>query len=88
MVIVLNCITDVYSVPDNKTGKQKIIKKNVKFKKSFETNNIQIQSYIDLRGNLSTKYTMINEGEQSYKALHKFEDVERLILPVKIKGFR
>lgn len=88
MVIILNCHTDVYSQPDMKTGKQKLIKKNVIFKKSFETNNITIQHYIDQKGNISKKYSMVYEGDQGYRTIHKFEELEKLVAPLKIKGYR
>lgn len=87
MVITLNLTTDVYSQPDKK-GNQRIIKKGVKFKKTFDTNNIQVQNYIDAKGNISSKYSMVFEGEQGYKALHKFEELERLVSPLKIRGFK
>jgi len=87
MVITLDIITDIYSQPD-KNGNQKLIKKNVKFKKTFDTNFIQVQHFIDTKGNISKKYSMVYEGDTAYKAVHKFEDVEKLIKPLKINGFK
>lgn len=87
MVIILDCHTDVYSSPD-RTGKQKLIKKNVQFKKSFESNNITIQHFIDSKGNLSKKYSMVFEGPEGFKVNKKFEELERLVSPVKIEGFK
>lgn len=87
MVVILDCVTDIYSKPD-KTGQQKLLKKNVKFRKSFETNNMTIQHYIDEKGNLSKKYSMCFEGESGFKIIKKFEDLERIVSPIKVKGFR
>lgn len=88
MIVILNCIEDIYSQPDVKTGKQKLIKKNVQFKKSFETNIMGIQNYIDLKGNVSKKYSIVTEGERAYKAIHKFEDLTKLVSPIKVEGFK
>lgn len=87
MIVILNCITDIYSQPD-RTGKQKLLKKNVQFKKSFETANMQIQHYIDSKGNISKKYSMVFEGENGFRVLKKFEDLEKIVSPVKIQGFK
>ncbi len=87
MMIVLTLATDVYSQPD-KLGRQRIIKRNVKFKKSFDTNQIHIQHFIDNKGLISNKYSVICEGDKEYKAICKFEELEKLMLPIKIKGFR
>lgn len=88
MVITLNLTSDIYGPQDPKTGNQKLIKKNVCFKKTFETNSIQVQEFIDAKGNISKKYCTIYEGELGYKAVHKFEYVQKLISPLHIKGFK
>lgn len=87
MVITLEVITDIYSQPD-KLGKRKLIKRNVKYNKTFDTNFLHVQHLIDTKGNLSKKYCIVLEGENSYKVNHKFDFVEKLIKPLKIKGFR
>lgn len=86
MVVTLNLQTDVYSLPD-KNGRQKLLKKNVIYKKTFDTCNLQVQHFIDGKGNISKKYCMVYEGDTGYKAIHKFEELEKLVTPVKIKGF-
>lgn len=86
MVVTLDIVTDIFSEPD-KAGKQKIIKRNLKIKKTFDTNFIRAGHFIDNKGNISKKYCTIYEGDLSYKAAHKFEDVEKLLSPVKIRGF-
>lgn len=87
MVITLELIRDVYSQPDLK-GKQKCIKKNLKYKKTFDTNFIQVEHFIDAKGNVSKKYCLVCEGENLFKANHKFEYLEKLIKPLKINGFK
>lgn len=88
MIIILNCIEDIYSSPDVKTGKQKLIKKNVKYQKSFETNIMSIQNFIDSKGNISKKYSIVLEGERAYKTIHKFEELKRMVSPIKVEGFK
>lgn len=87
MVVTLDIITDIYSLPD-KNGNQKLIKRNLKYKKTFDTNFMQVQHFIDTKGNISKKYCLINEGDSSYKAAHKFEEIEKLVRPMKINGFK
>lgn len=87
MLIIIECLTDVYSNPD-KTGRQKLLKKNVRFKKSFETNQMTIQHFIDSKGNVSKKYSMVFEGENGFRVLKKFEELEKLVSPIKIQGFK
>jgi len=87
MVVTLELIRDVYTLPDAK-GKQKCIKRNVKYNKTFDTNFIQAEHFIDSRGNISKKYCLVYEGDNAFKANHKFEYVEKLIKPLKINGFK
>lgn len=87
MVIELEVITDIYSKPDLK-GISIIVKKNVKYHKQFETNEIRAERYMDSKGNIIKKYCLIKEGDQYYKLNHKYEDIVKLTSPVKIKGYK
>lgn len=86
MVVTLELIRDIYAAPDSK-GKQKCIKRNVKYKKTFDTNFIQAEHLIDAKGNISKRYCMVYEGDNGFKVNHKFEYVEKLITPIKVRGF-
>lgn len=74
------------SNPD-KNGRQKVVKRSLKFRKSFNTENISVQDYIDNKGVISKRYCTVNEGELSYKAAHSFNYVNNLIQPIKFRGF-
>lgn len=86
MKITLTLLTNLYSEPD-KNGNQKMIKKDIEFLKTFESNNINIQHYITPKGLISKKLCLVYEGDKDYLCKHKFEDLERLISPVKVKGY-
>lgn len=87
MRITLNLITNLYSTPDGK-GRQKIIKRNIKFKKTFDTSTIQVQSLIDNKGNVSRTRSIVLEGDMSYTALHSFEELETIVTPTRVVGFK
>lgn len=87
MVVTLNCLTDVYGKP-NKEGIQKVIKRNIVFKKQFESNQILVEQYLNTKGEVSKKWCAITLGDTYYRIAHKFEDVKQLTEPMKIRGFR
>lgn len=87
MVITLQCIVDLYNKPD-KDGNQKIRKRNVNYLKQFDTNFILAEQYINNKGIPSKKWCMIRQGEEYFKINKKFEDIQKLIEPTKISGFK
>lgn len=89
MIIVLKTLVDIYSKPD-KTGKQKIIKRNVEYKKTFDTNSILVEEYIKPTGVISKKQCNVKEGENYYRVNHSFDYVSKLINPPQlfIKGYK
>lgn len=88
MIVTLNIISDILGDPNIKTGKQKVIKSGVLFKKTFDTNTITVQEYIDTKGNISKKYCTVYEGELGYKAVHKFAVVEKMLKHIVVTGFK
>ncbi len=86
-IIVLNIVSDIYD-PPNKDGIQKLVKKNAICKKTFEAHNISLEHSFTKKGEIDKKVCMIKEGDSYYKVAHKFEEVEKMILPVYIKGFK
>lgn len=88
MIVTLNLISDIQGNPDAKTGIPKIVKKNVIFKKTFDTNAITVQEFIDTKGNISKKYCTVYEGELGYKAVHKFAVIEKMLKHVTVVGFK
>ena len=87
MKVILNVLTDIYSKADKK-GVQKLIKKDSEYKKMFETHYLLVEHYLSEKGTPSKKYCLVKEGDVYFKLNHKFEEVESLIQPVKVKGFR
>lgn len=88
MVVTLNLISDITGNPDMKTGISKVVKKNVIFRKTFDTNTITVQEFIDAKGNISKKYCTIYEGDLGYKAVHKFDVIEKMLKHVTVIGFK
>lgn len=87
MVTVLNLITDIYSNPDPVSGVSKCIKRNVRFKQTFDTNQIRIAHYINKKGEVSKRYSTVYEGDSGFKVEHSFEYMQKLVCPIKIRGF-
>lgn len=89
MIVVLKTLVDIYSKPD-KTGKQKIIKKNVQCRRTFDTNSILVEEHIKENGEINKKQCNVKEGDNYYRVAHSFEYVSKLIDPPKlfIKGYK
>lgn len=86
---VFNVLTDTYKT--NKKGEQLLVKRNVQYKKMFETNGLLVEHYLNSKGEPSKRWCMVKEpnGDNSYYRLnHKFEEIEKLIKPVFIHGLR
>lgn len=87
MVVSLKVLTDIYTQPDSK-GKSKLVKKDVEYTKMFETNGLLAEHYLSKNGVPSKKWCLVKEGETYFRLNHKFEEVEKLIKPVVVKGFK
>ncbi len=87
MIVTLNLTTSLYG-PQNEDGEQKCIKKNIIYKRTFNTNEITIGHYITSKGKLSKTMTMIYFNGSEFVAKHKFEYLEALTKQVKILGFK
>lgn len=88
MVVTLEVITDVYSKPDSK-GNTKIVKKNLKYKKQFDTQVILAENFTDNRGTIVNKYCIVKSGEDYFKLNHSFTEIEKLIQdPIEFNGFK
>jgi hypothetical protein len=87
MVISLRVLTDIYTQPD-KNGNSKLIKKDVEYKKMFETNGLLAEHYLSKKGVPSKRWCLVKEGDSYFRLNHKFEEIEKLIKPVEVKGFK
>ena len=70
------------------TGKQKCIKRNVIYKKTFNTNEIGVQNYITTKGKISKRLSVVTCNGQDYVAKHSFKELEALTKQVHITGFK
>ena len=87
MKITLNLTTNLYSTPDD-NGKQKIIKKDIRFQKTFDTHAINVSEYITAKGCKSKILCIVIEGDKEYTCVGKFENIKNLISPTVVKGFK
>lgn len=86
MLIELDIVADVYG-PPNEEGVPRLIKKNITYKKLFDTTQIKAEEYVNDRGIVAKSFVNIIEGEASYKARHKYSDIVSKLKPLVIKGF-
>ena len=87
MLIELNILADVYGKPKEGSDIPTIIKKDIVFKKIFDTNQIKAEEYINERGKIIKGLVNIVDGEATYKAKHKYSDIVTKLKPIEVKGF-
>jgi hypothetical protein len=87
MIITLDVVTNVYSLPDV-DGRQKLVKSNVVYKKQFNTCSILAEEYITKSGNVSKRVCTIKDGDNFYQVKKSFEEIQKLIDNVHIAGFK
>lgn len=88
MIITLPVLIDIYTKPDIKTGKQKLIRRDQEYLKQFETTEIKAEQFTNAKGLPSKKWCLIREGDAYFKINKKFEEIRRLTEHVVIKGFK
>ena len=86
MLIELNILGDVYGLPTEE-GKPNLIKKNVQYKRLFDTVTIKAEEYINEKGKVLKSYVNIIEGDSTFKAKHPYKDIVIKLQPIEIKGF-
>ncbi len=86
MLIELNVVGDVYGLP-SQDGNPNLIKKNVVYKRTFDTIAIKAEEYINEKGKILKSYVNIIEGENTYKAKHSYQEILVKLRPIQIKGF-
>lgn len=77
----------MYSLPD-KNGNQKLMKRNVVYKKQFETTSMHVEQHITKDGTISKKWCNLKVNDEFFRLNHRFEDIEKLTQPIKIEGFK
>lgn len=87
MILTLNCLTDIYSKPD-KNGIQKLVKRNVNYKRQFDSNIITAEQYITAKGEISRKWCTVKNNEEYIRVNHSFEYIEKLTNQIVWNGFK
>lgn len=71
-------------VMNPKTGK--ITKKDIICKRTFETDNIEVEQFLSNTGKIIPKHCFIYIGDKCYKVNHSYDYVNQLISPIKVEG--
>lgn len=85
-------IEDIYSQPD-KSGQQKLIKKNLISSIVLDTNNIQLQEFINNKGKIIKNKCTVKYGNDYYILNHSYKEVKELVFkselqnPIVVTGF-
>jgi hypothetical protein len=77
----LEIITDIFGPND------KLVKRNVIYKKMFEMNDIEVEQFISNKGLVSKKFCAVVVENKYYKVKGSYEHVKSLVSPVEVKGF-
>lgn len=80
MVRELTVLTDFY------TKNNKLLHKDLAYKKTFETDKLDIENYLDEKGRISKKYCTGIYEDKFYKIAHPYEYVKELKEPIKVLG--
>ena len=86
MLIELDIIADVYG-PGSEDNQPKLIKKDIIYKKLFDTTQIKAEEYVNNKGIVAKSYVNIIEGENTYKCKHKYSDIIVKLKPIIVRGF-
>jgi len=85
MVVELTIVTDILVTLPN--GKIKVLSKNARITRAFESTNITYQTYLDKKGKPVKKYTTIIYGNEYLQADHPIDEIKRRIGHYEIKGY-
>jgi predicted MPP superfamily phosphohydrolase len=77
----LEIISDIYGL------NERIVKKDVIYKKIFELDEIEVEQYISSKGNIVKKYCTITANNKYYKVNSPYEHIRNLITPITVGGF-
>lgn len=80
MVKEFEVITDWYNGVD-KTGKPKIVKKNLIIKREFEVNDMLLAEYANDKGNVVKKYSLLIDKDKgdTYKINMPYEKAKKYV---------
>lgn len=81
MIYEFEVLADIISPKTNK-----VVKKDIIYKRTFDTDTIGIEEFLDEKGKKIAKYCMINDKEKIYKVNHPYSTIIELLKPVKVIG--
>jgi len=85
MVIELTIITDILATLPN--GKLKVIRKDARITRAFESSNITYQTFLNKKGKAIKKYTTIIYGQEYLQADHTMDDIKKRLGHYEIEGY-
>lgn len=65
----------------------KVVKKDIIYKKVFDLDKIEVEQFISNRGTVVKKYCTITCENKFYKVNNSYDYISSLILPIEVKGF-
>lgn len=68
-------------------SKNKVIAKDVCYKRIFELDNILIEQYLNPKGVIVKKYCTIIEQDKYFKANIPYDTLSAMLRPLEVKGF-
>lgn len=80
------CLVDIYSKP-NKDKVQKLLKKDIVYKRVFDTDQIKVEEFIDDKGKIVKDKCAIRYDEEYIVIKEPYDQIKSLITPLVIKGF-
>lgn len=87
MLIELDILGDVYGSPKKGSDTPRLIKKDVVYKRIFDTVSIKAEEYINAKGKTVKSYCNILEGELTFKAKYPYKDILTKLQPIEVRGF-
>jgi len=85
MVVEFIIITDILTTLPN--GKLKVVKKNARITRAFESSNLTYQTFIGSKGIPIKKYTTIICGNEYLQADHPIEYIKKKLGHYEVTGY-
>lgn len=80
MKIEYEVLTDIY----NEDGK--CIKKDLSYLKVFETDDVEVENFIDAKGKVIEKYTGVVYKDKYYKINRPYKEMREAFKPIVVAG--
>lgn len=85
MVVEFTIITDILATLPN--GKLKVVKKNARIMRAFESSSLTYQTFINSKGQAIKKYTTIICGAEYLQVDHPVEYVKKKLGHYEVTGY-